>query len=118
MEDAMKPKYHTSTARLIQRRDAWLKKLGELGPMTRGSLVTAQRGNHTAHQLTVSVKGKTHTVYVPKDMVQEVKAWIQNHRRLQRILKEISKLNMAIIHRHIPESRADARRRASHSPNR
>ena len=30
------PRTHqVSTARLIQRRDAWLKKLGELGPMNR-----------------------------------------------------------------------------------
>ena len=42
---------HISTARLIQRRNAWLKKLAELGPVSRGSLVTARRGNHIAHQL-------------------------------------------------------------------
>lgn len=30
--------HHISTARLIQRRDPWLKKLGQLSPMTRGSL--------------------------------------------------------------------------------
>jgi hypothetical protein len=109
----MKQKSRVSTTRLIQRRDAWLKKLGELGPMTRGSLVTAKRGNHVAHQLTVSVQGKTHTVYVPKDMTEEVKEWIKNHRRLQRILKEVSKLNMAIIHRHIPESRGAVKKSTS-----
>ena len=38
----------------------------------------------------------------------------ENHRRLQRILKEVSKLNMAIIHRHVPESRGGGRNRASH----
>ena len=113
----MKHKARISTARLIQRRNAWLKQLAELGPMTRGSLVTAGRGNHIAHQLTVSVRGKTHTVYVPKDMIKEVKQWISNHRRLQRILKEISKLNMAIIHRHIPESRAGASSRAKSNPH-
>jgi hypothetical protein len=114
----MKHNARVSTARLIQRRDFWLKKLGELGPMTRGSLVTAKRGNHTAHQLTVSVQGKTRTVYVPKDMVEEVKVWTQNHRRLQRILKEVSKLNMAIIHRHVPESRGGGKSSASHSRQR
>jgi cell fate (sporulation/competence/biofilm development) regulator YlbF (YheA/YmcA/DUF963 family) len=114
----MEVKRRVSTQKLIQRRDAWMKKLAELGPMTRGSLVTAQRGGHTAHQLTVSVQGKTHTVYVPKDMVEEVKEWIKNHRRMQRILKEVSKLNMAIIHRHIPEGRGDVRspRRRPKSP--
>ena len=114
----MKHRTRISTEKLIQRRDAWLKKLGDLGPMTRGSLVTAQRGNHLAHQLTVSVRGKTHTVYVPKDMVKEVKEWIQNHRRLQRILKEVSKLNMAIIHRHVPEGRGDARKSEKRRPHR
>ena len=114
----MKKSAKVLTNTLIQRRAAWLKKLGELGPMTRGSLCTARRGNHTAHQLTVSVQGKTHTVYVPKDMVEEVKKWISNHRRLQRILKEVSKLNMAIIHRHVPEGRGDARRSGKSRPSR
>lgn len=41
-------------------------------PCQDGILFTAQRGNHTAHQLTVSVEGKTHTVYVPMDMIQDV----------------------------------------------
>ncbi len=113
----MKRTSRVSTARLIQRRDAWMKKLSELGPMTRGSLVSARRGNHTAYQLTVSVQGKTHTVYVPKDMVEEVREWIKNHRRMQRILKEVSKLNMAIIHRHVPEGRGDGRRRENRRPN-
>lgn len=114
----MQYKTHVSTARLIQRRDAWLKKLGTLGPMTRGSLVTARRGNHIAHQLTVSVQGKTHTVYVPKEMTEEVTEWIKNHRRLQRILKEVSKLNMAIIHRHVPESRGGAKNNTKHRRSR
>ena len=107
-----------STARLIQRRDSWMKKLSELGPFTRGSLVTARRGGHMAHQLTVSVEGKTHTVYVPKDMTGEVKEWIQNYRRLQRIIKEVSKLDMAIIHRHVPEGRGDARKSEKPRPHR
>ena len=84
----MKRKTHTSSSRLNRKREAWLKKLAEVGPIVRGSLVTAQRGNHMAHQLTVSVKSKTHTVYVPMDMVQEVKEWIKNYRRMQRIIKE------------------------------
>lgn len=109
----MKQKRQVSTRTLIRRRDAWMKKLAQLGPMVRGSLCTAQRGNHTAHQLTVSVKGKTHTVYVAATMVEEVKGWIKNQRRLQRILKEVSKLNMAIIHRHVSESRGADRRSAS-----
>ena len=100
----MKRKMHTTTTRLIRRREAWLKKLADLGPIVRGSLVTAQRGNHVAHQLTVSVKSKTHTVYVPIEMIEEVKEWIKNYRHMQRIIKEVSKLSMAIIHRRVPEN--------------
>ncbi|MFC1453121.1 DUF6788 family protein [Verrucomicrobiota bacterium] len=114
----MKRNRQVSTRTLIQRRAGWLKNLAQLGPMVRGSLVTARRGNHIAHQLTVSVQGKTHTVYVPKDMVEEVKQWTQNHRRLQRILKEISKLNMAIIHRHVPEGRGDGKSQGKRRPSR
>ena len=99
-----------STTMLTRRRDARIKKLAELGPIVRGSLVTARRGSHLAHQLTVSVKGKTHTVYVPVDMVKEVKEWIRNYRRMQRLTEEISKLSMALIHRRVPESRGGGRR--------
>ncbi|MFC1461864.1 DUF6788 family protein [Verrucomicrobiota bacterium] len=101
----MKRKTHASSTRLIRKREAWMKKLADVGPIMRGSLVTAQRGNHVAHQLTVSVKGKTHTVYVPINMVEEVKEWIQNYRQMQRIIKKVSKLSMAIIHRRVPENR-------------
>lgn len=114
----MKASRPVSTRTLLRRRDAWMKKLAQVGPPLRGSLCTAQRGNHTAHQLTVSVQGKTHTVYVPPDMLEEVKTWILNYRQTQRILKELSKINMAIIHRHVPESRAGARSPAQPHPSR
>lgn len=102
-----------STNVLIKRRDGWLKKLADIGPVVRGSIVTAKRGGHVAHQLTVSVKGKTHTVYIPKDMVKEVRQWTANFRRMQRIQEKISTLSMAIIHRHVPEGRGDARKKSN-----
>lgn len=105
------------TPGLIRKRDAWLRKLAGIGPMTRGSLCTARRGGHVAHQLTVSVNGKTHTVYVPLDMVEEVQTWIRNHRQLRKILRKVSKLNMAIIHRHIPESQVGDRPRGNRRRN-
>jgi hypothetical protein len=109
MEVSVKAVRSPSVRVLEQRREAWIRKLAGVGPLTRGSLVTAQRGGHLARQLTVSVKGRTHTVYVPADMAAEVSAWTENHRRLQRIVREISKLSMAIIHRHVPARRAAAR---------
>ena len=107
----MKRRTRVLSSTLIRKREAWLRKLAEIGPIVRGSLVSAQRGNHVAHQLTTSVKGKTHTVYVPVDMVKEVEQWTKNYRRMQRIVKEVSKLSIAIIHRHVPEGRGDGRSR-------
>jgi uncharacterized protein with ACT and thioredoxin-like domain len=107
----MAKKSTISTSRLIKKRDALMKRLAEIGTFTRGSLVTAQRGNHTAHQLTVSVNGKTHTVYIPIEMVDEVEQWVKNYKEVQKLIKEISKANMAIIHNRIPELRADAERK-------
>ncbi len=112
----MKRKSYTSSTRQIRKREASLKKLAGVGPIIRGSLVTAQRGNHVAHQLTVSVDGKTHTVYVPMDMVEEVKGWIRNYRQMQRLIKEVSKQSMAIIHCHVPESRAGDRNSGKRRP--
>lgn len=106
------------TPGLIRRRENWMSKLTKLGPVVRGSLCTAQRGGHVAHQLTVSVNGKTHTVYVPIDMVGEVQTWIRNHGQLRQIIREVSKLNMAIIHCHIPESQAGGRKSGKHRRSR
>jgi hypothetical protein len=107
----MTNKSKISTSRLIKKRDALMHKLAAAGPFTRGSLVTAQKGNHTAHQLTVSVNGKTHTVYIPLEMVEEVEQWVKNYKKVQELIKEISKANMAIIHNRIPELRADVERK-------
>ncbi len=70
----MKAARSPSVRTLEPRRDAWIRKLAEVGPLTRGSRVTARRGGHLAHQLTVSVKGKTRTVYVPADALGEIPA--------------------------------------------
>jgi hypothetical protein len=113
----MKTRHSTNTGHLIARRQRAMKKLASLGPVVRGSLVTAKRGNHLAHQLTVSVQGKTHTVYVPPGMVKEVKQWIRNYKQMQAIVRDISKVNMAIIHRFVPENPGVDQRRRSSRPS-
>ena len=55
---------------------------------------------HIAYHLTFKVSGKSRTVYVPLDLVDEVRSWIDNHRRLKRLLKEISDLSLALVHSH------------------
>lgn len=111
---AVKP----SIGMLKHRRDAKMKKLASMGPVVQGSLVSVKHKTckHTAHMLTSHVKGKTHTVYVPVDMVKEVGTWSNNHKVLKELVRDISELNLAIIRRHVPAKRAAARSRGKSCP--
>jgi len=61
-----------------------------------------QRGEkHAGHCITYKEKGKTRTVYVPLDLVEEVKGWIEEHRRLKRLTREISQLAIGRVRTHV-----------------
>jgi len=64
-----------------------------------------QGSKHQAHHLTYKVRGKTHTVYVPVDFTEEVRSWIEEHRRLKRLLQEITQLSLALVRCHCQEQR-------------
>jgi len=103
---------------LVRRmRDARVKKLAQTGPLMAGSLVQiakhcgragchCQTGEkHVGWYLTRSVRGKTQTTYVPLDMVEEVRAWIAQHRKLKKLIAEISDLNRALVRSHVTEKK-------------
>ncbi len=103
------------------RRNAKLEKLGSVGPLVAASLcrrmVTCGNPNckcasgekHESWCLTYKGKGnKTKTVHVPIDMVEEVKLWAQEHKRVKKMLGEISQLSMQIIKNHVRSKRASA----------
>ena len=56
---------------------------------------------HVGHYLTFAENGKTHTVYVPHDLLKEVRAWIQEHKRLKQLGREISQLSIARVRGHV-----------------
>jgi hypothetical protein len=85
------PKHPTLLRRM---RDARVKELAPRCPPLAASLGT-QRGGGA--QLTLKRRGKTRTVYVPKDLKDEVVAWVAEHRRLKRLLQEITSLQLALI---------------------
>jgi hypothetical protein len=88
---------------------ARLKKLGGFGPMVDGSLVVVRRrcGNprcrctrgqkHPAHYLTRKVGRKTHSLYIPVDLVKEVREWNQEFRRLKGLVAEISERQRRVV---------------------
>jgi len=112
-----------SIAVLEKRRDAKLKQLATVGPVLQGSLaeigVTCGNPNcrcarghkHRSHILKRQVRGKTQSLYVPVDMVEEARKWVEEHRRIKCLLKEISELNRSIIKAYVPTKRARAANR-------
>ena len=110
---------------LKSRRDAKLKGLANVGPLLQGSLgcigVTcgnancrcAQGNKHVSHILTKKVGGKTKSVYVPVEMVEEAQTWINEQRRVKKLMKEISDLNEQILKMHVKSKRARERNQAA-----
>jgi hypothetical protein len=62
--------------------------------------------------LTSKVKRRTKVVYVPVDMVEEVQHWVQERRRLRRVLAEMDALAERLIRSHAGASLAVRRNRA------
>ena len=56
----------------------------------------AAGGSH----LTLAQAGKTRTVYVPAELKDEVQASILEHKRLKRLLREMTQLQLALIQTH------------------
>jgi len=110
---------------LQSRREARIKELAGTGPLLQGSMTQihltcgnpncrcARGEKHTAYQVTRKVRGKTKTLYIPADLVEDVQAWVGEHRRVKRLLKEISLLSEQIVRRHVKTKRASRRNRAA-----
>jgi hypothetical protein len=109
------PSHPTLIRRQINSR---LKQLITTNPVLAASLVEIQRhcGKPSCHCLkggpkhkgflvTFPVQGKTRAVYVPKDLLPDVRTWIEEHRRLKRLLREISQLTVALIRGHVQQRR-------------
>jgi hypothetical protein len=66
---------------------------------------------HTAWHLTYKAEGKTRTVYLPHDLLDAVRSWIDNHKRHKDLLSEIHQLTVALIRSHTRHQRRKAGRR-------
>ena len=108
------PKHPTLIRRSLQARQ---KELQAQSPVLAASLVTIRRacGNpncrcaqgqkHLGHYLTWKVKAKTHTAYVPVDLLPQVKQWTQEHRRLKQLVHQITQLALALIQTYVTAKR-------------
>ncbi|HKM54197.1 MAG TPA: DUF6788 family protein [Isosphaeraceae bacterium] len=111
------PSRPTLIRRMLESR---LKQMVPAGPVLAASLnrlnkrcgqpsCSCHHGGplHQAHHLTFREAGKTRTVYVPRDLLQEVQTWVQEHQRLKALIHEVSQLAVALVKGHV----ADRRRR-------
>ncbi len=100
----------TSIAMLKKQINARITKLGQCKQFIVGSLVESKRkcGNkncrcangeklHNAHILTKRANGKTKTIYIPVDMVEEVSEWSREYKRIKELISEIDQLSEKVI---------------------
>lgn len=109
------PKHPTLLRRQIDSR---LKQLAAQRPVLAATLAQVARrcGNPTCHclrdgklhraSILVSRRqGKSRSVYVPKDLLKDVESWIEEYRRLKRLLQEINLLTLELIRGHVRHRR-------------
>jgi len=106
------PRHPTNIRRMLDSR---VQQMTARKPLLAASLVSFERRcgkpgchcaggeRHHGHQLTYKVGGKTRTVYVPVDLTAEVRAWIDEYRRLKCLIQEISQLTLALVRSHVRE---------------
>ncbi len=105
------PSHPTLIRRMLNAR---LKQLATTQPVLSASLVQMHKhcGNpschclkggpkHVGNYVTCKIANKTRTVYVPLDLVEEVRSWIAEHHRLKQLLQEIQLLSLALIRQHV-----------------
>lgn len=98
-----------------ERQKELLEHLGQEIPFIAASLNHVKRSDKQGrkqdyHILTFKQDGKTRSVYVPKDMLKEVKLWIQNYRRIKKLMADISSASISIIRKHVAEKRDDVKK--------
>lgn len=102
----------TSEWNLLRRRERLLRDLRELtrGNIMRGSLSTVARRcgkkrcvcvtegrKHEGRYLSVSMEGRTRLVYVRDEQEEEVVSALDAHRRLRRLVDQLTEVNLDLL---------------------
>ena len=115
-----------STYELEAQRAVLLRQLRKAGPMVEGSIAMPSRKcgsttcdcargkpKHRAMILCKKVDGRSVATYVPKDMWDQVRKWNREHKRVKRLLKEISDIDEQIIRNYVTDKRRKKKVRQS-----
>jgi len=103
-----------SSNRHTRARESTLRQIAQLGPFIEGSLSPFKRPGCTqpGWHLTFKRRRRTHTLYVPMELVAEVKQWTLNYRRLKALIRQMTGHSRALIHRQVANRRAANRSKA------
>lgn len=98
-------------ARLASDKPALAGTLSEVKKLCGQPSCRCRKGEpHKAWHLSFKVKGKSKNVYVPKDLLDDVRSWIAEHKRLKTLQAEIHQLTVALIRTHTTHKRQKAGR--------
>lgn len=103
----------------IRKRQGLMRELAKIRPFIRGSIVKIARicGNtnckcakgqkHISEYLTYrhKYKKKTAAIYIPVGIIEEVREWAQEYKRLQGIAEQISEIQRQIIKQYVKEKK-------------
>jgi hypothetical protein len=104
----------TASNRHSQARDLALRNLAQTGPFLEGNLCQFQRPGCATPgwHLTFKQQGRTRTVYVPMDLVDEVKTWTRNFKLLKKVIRQVTRHSLALVRGHVANRRAASRSQA------
>ncbi len=115
-----------SIATVKRQIEAKIRSLGEAGIFMSGSFIEKRwrcakpdcicnrtGKKHTAYAVTSKVKGKTKSIYVPVSQAEEVRKWVLEYKRMQKVLKEVNALAEQLIRLQVPTALAARRRKRS-----
>ena len=119
----MKPK---PTRELEAQRAVLVRQLRQAGPLIEGSIALVSRkcgspscpcaqgvATHQAMILCKKVNGRSVATYVPKALWEQVREWNVEHKKIKRVLKELSAIGEQIIRNHVSDQRQAQRVRKS-----
>jgi len=84
-----------SLSLLRRMREARLRQLRRTAPLLAGSLVVFP--GHSSRYLTDKAAGKTRTLYVPLKRLAEVTRWNLEHKKVRRLVSELSEIQRAML---------------------
>jgi len=66
---------------------------------------------HEAMILCKKVEGRSVATYIPKDLWEQTRKWNAEHKKIKKVLKELSDIDEAIIRNYVGDKREEARLR-------